>query len=146
MVERCWYAQQYRHGSGPPGASWIHLRIGYRWHGTDCGGCRVAISRRWPAPDPRVPSSLMQPSDVFAQPLERDFAGTRIAWSRTLARSDRFHHQRDSRRATATSWKSWVRRRRCRTRHCKTRVRYSTFCEPRSSLTSTRPTSEIIAT
>ena len=35
-------------------------------------------------PDPRVPSSLMQPSSVFAQPLERDFAGTRIAWSRSV--------------------------------------------------------------
>ncbi|MXX92007.1 MAG: amidase [Chloroflexi bacterium] len=35
-------------------------------------------------PDPRVPSSLMQPSSVFSQPLERDFAGTRIAWSRNV--------------------------------------------------------------
>ncbi len=35
-------------------------------------------------PDPRVPSSLMQPSSVFAQPLERDFVGTRIAWSRNV--------------------------------------------------------------
>ena len=35
-------------------------------------------------PDPRVPSSLMQPSNVFTQPLERDFAGTRIAWSRNV--------------------------------------------------------------
>ena len=35
-------------------------------------------------PDPRVPSSLMQPSSVFARPLERDFAGTRIAWSRNV--------------------------------------------------------------
>ena len=35
-------------------------------------------------PDPRVPSSLMQPSSVFAQPLECDFSGTRIAWSRNV--------------------------------------------------------------
>ena len=35
-------------------------------------------------PDPRVPSSLMQSSDVFAQPLERDLSGTRIAWSRNV--------------------------------------------------------------
>ncbi len=35
-------------------------------------------------PDPRVPSSLMQPASVFAQPLERDFSGTRIAWSRNV--------------------------------------------------------------
>ncbi|MXZ03197.1 MAG: amidase [Chloroflexi bacterium] len=35
-------------------------------------------------PDPRVPSSLMQPSSVFAQSLERDLSGTRIAWSRNV--------------------------------------------------------------
>ena len=35
-------------------------------------------------PDPRVPSSLMQPSSVFSQPLKRDFARTRIAWSRNV--------------------------------------------------------------
>ncbi len=35
-------------------------------------------------PDPRVPSSLMQPASVFAQPLERDFSDTRIAWSRNV--------------------------------------------------------------
>ena len=33
-------------------------------------------------PDPRVPSSMMLPGSTFAQPLERDFAGTHIAWSR----------------------------------------------------------------
>ncbi len=38
-------------------------------------------------PDARVPNSLMQPSSAFAQPLERDFAGTRIAWSRNLGGS-----------------------------------------------------------
>ena len=36
-------------------------------------------------PDPRVPSSLMHPASVFAQNLERDFTGTRIAWSRNVA-------------------------------------------------------------
>ena len=35
-------------------------------------------------PDPRVPSSLMQPASAFAESLERDFAGSRIAWSRNL--------------------------------------------------------------
>lgn len=35
-------------------------------------------------PDARVPSSFMQPSSVFEQPLERDFSGTRIAWSRNI--------------------------------------------------------------
>ena len=35
-------------------------------------------------PDPRVPSALMRPASVFAQSLDRGFAGTRIAWSRNL--------------------------------------------------------------
>lgn len=35
-------------------------------------------------PDPRVPSSLMHPASVFDQPIERDFTGTRIAWSRNI--------------------------------------------------------------
>ena len=35
-------------------------------------------------PDPRVPSSLMQDASVFAQSLERDFSGVRIAWSRNV--------------------------------------------------------------
>ena len=35
-------------------------------------------------PDPRVPFSVDAPGSRFAQPLERDFAGTRIAWSPTL--------------------------------------------------------------
>lgn len=34
--------------------------------------------------DPRDPLSFDTPQDLFAQPLERDFAGTRIAWSRDL--------------------------------------------------------------
>ena len=35
-------------------------------------------------PDPRSPISIAEPADIFAQPLERDFRGTRIAWSRDL--------------------------------------------------------------
>ena len=35
-------------------------------------------------PDPRVPNALMQPASVFAQPLDWEFAGTRIAWSRNV--------------------------------------------------------------
>lgn len=35
-------------------------------------------------PDPRSPISLMEPPEVFSRPLERDFKGTRIAWSRDL--------------------------------------------------------------
>ena len=38
-------------------------------------------------PDPRVPASLMQTASIFAQPLDRDFTGTRIAWSRTVGGS-----------------------------------------------------------
>ena len=35
-------------------------------------------------PDPRVPLSIETPGDRFREPLERDFAGMRIAWSPTL--------------------------------------------------------------
>jgi len=37
-------------------------------------------------PDPRSPLSLPEPGSLFARPLERDFKGTRIAWSRNLGR------------------------------------------------------------
>ncbi|MDA1000712.1 MAG: amidase [bacterium] len=35
-------------------------------------------------PDARAPISIEQPGSIFARPLERDFAGVRIAWSRDL--------------------------------------------------------------
>jgi amidase len=35
-------------------------------------------------PDPRSPISLGEPGAIFARPLERDFQGTRVAWSRDL--------------------------------------------------------------
>lgn len=35
-------------------------------------------------PDARSPIAIAEPGDMFRQPLERDFAGTRIAWSRDL--------------------------------------------------------------
>jgi amidase len=35
-------------------------------------------------PDPRCPISLKEPPEVFSRPLERDFKGTRIAWSKDL--------------------------------------------------------------
>jgi amidase len=35
-------------------------------------------------PDVRAPLSIPEPGSVFAQPLERDFTGARIAWSRDL--------------------------------------------------------------
>lgn len=35
-------------------------------------------------PDPRAPIANREPGSIFAQPLERDFKGTRIAWSRDL--------------------------------------------------------------
>jgi amidase len=35
-------------------------------------------------PDPRSPISLDDPGSTFAQPLDRDFRGVRVAWSRDL--------------------------------------------------------------
>jgi len=37
-------------------------------------------------PDPRDPSSLAEPGSAFAPPFERDFRGTRVAWSERLGR------------------------------------------------------------
>jgi amidase len=37
-------------------------------------------------PDPRVPISIDDPGRIFTRPLERDFRGTRVAWSRNLGR------------------------------------------------------------
>ena len=37
-------------------------------------------------PDPRVPIALDEPGEVFRAPLERDFAGIRVAWSPDLGR------------------------------------------------------------
>jgi amidase len=35
-------------------------------------------------PDPRAPTSIAEPASTFAQPLERDFKGMHLAWSRDL--------------------------------------------------------------
>jgi amidase len=35
-------------------------------------------------PDPRSPIAIAEPGSHFAQPLDRDFRGTRVAWSRDL--------------------------------------------------------------
>jgi amidase len=35
-------------------------------------------------PDPRSPIAVREPGSIFRRPLERDFTGTRIAWSRNL--------------------------------------------------------------
>jgi amidase len=35
-------------------------------------------------PDPRSPIAIAEPGSRFAQPLDRDFRGTRVAWSRDL--------------------------------------------------------------
>ena len=35
-------------------------------------------------PDPRAPTSIADAASTFAQPLERDFKGTRLAWSQDL--------------------------------------------------------------
>jgi amidase len=37
-------------------------------------------------PDPRAPISIDEPGSVFSKRLQRDFRGTRIAWSRNLGR------------------------------------------------------------
>ena len=35
-------------------------------------------------PDPRAPISIAEPGSIFTRPLERDFKGMRLAWSRDL--------------------------------------------------------------
>ncbi len=35
-------------------------------------------------PDPRSPISITEPGNIFSRPLERDFDGVRVAWSRDL--------------------------------------------------------------
>ncbi len=35
-------------------------------------------------PDPRSPISISEPASLFARPLDRDFKGARIAWSKDL--------------------------------------------------------------
>ena len=35
-------------------------------------------------PDPRSPASIAESGDVFSKPLDRDFSGVRVAWSRDL--------------------------------------------------------------
>jgi amidase len=35
-------------------------------------------------PDPRAPTSILEPGSVFSRPLKRDFKKTRVAWSRDL--------------------------------------------------------------
>jgi amidase len=35
-------------------------------------------------PDPRAPIAIAEPGSLFARPLERDFKGVRVAWSRDL--------------------------------------------------------------
>ncbi len=35
-------------------------------------------------PDPRSPIAIREPGELFARPLERDFHGVRVAWSRDL--------------------------------------------------------------
>jgi amidase len=37
-------------------------------------------------PDPRAPLSIAEPGAVFTAPLQRDFTGARVAWSRDLGR------------------------------------------------------------
>lgn len=47
-------------------------------------GDLALMLRGMAGPDPRAPLSIHQPPDLFAQPLERDWRGVRVAWSRDL--------------------------------------------------------------
>jgi amidase len=47
------------------------------------GDCALLLSAM-AGPDPRSPISLAEPGARFAPPLDRDFAGVRVAWSRDL--------------------------------------------------------------
>jgi amidase len=47
------------------------------------GDCALLLSAM-AGPDPRSPISLAEPGGRFAPPLDRDFAGVRVAWSRDL--------------------------------------------------------------
>jgi amidase len=42
------------------------------------------LLRAMAGPDPRDPKSVTEPGHIFSQPLERDFNGVRVAWSRDL--------------------------------------------------------------
>ena len=61
-------------------------------------------------PDPRAPIAIAEPGDRFAAPLDADFHGTRVAWSRNLGRypvepavTQTLDAQRPSSRASAAS-------------------------------------------
>ena len=47
------------------------------------GDCAFLFSAM-AGPDPRAPTSLTEPGELFAKPLKRSFKKTRIAWSRDL--------------------------------------------------------------
>ncbi|HTT38412.1 MAG TPA: amidase [Burkholderiales bacterium] len=61
------------------------------WHSLSVVGpmartvCDLALQLQAIAgPDPRAPLSIAEPGSAFAQPLEREFRGVRLAWSRDL--------------------------------------------------------------
>jgi amidase len=68
--------------SWPSQAGWFDLSVEGPMARTvrDCALMLGAIS----GPDPRSPISISERGDEFLQPLERDFSGVRIAWSRDL--------------------------------------------------------------
>ncbi len=68
--------------SWPSQAGWFDLSVEGPMARTvrDCALMLGAIS----GPDPRSPISISEPGDEFLRPLERDFSGVRIAWSRDL--------------------------------------------------------------
>jgi amidase len=68
--------------SWPSGLAWFPLGV----HGPlarTVGDVALQLTAM-AGPDPRAPLSIEQPASLFEQPLERDFAGVRVAWSPTL--------------------------------------------------------------
>jgi amidase len=68
--------------SWPSGLAWFPLGV----HGPlarTVGDVALLLSAM-AGPDARAPLSIEQPASLFEQPLARDFAGARVAWSPTL--------------------------------------------------------------
>src|SRR2546425_789231 len=63
-------------------AAWSALRGRGPW-ARGVGDAALLLSGR-AGPDPRSPIAITQPGEMFRRPLERDFRGVRVAWSRDL--------------------------------------------------------------
>ena len=58
-------------------------------------------------PDPRAPISITEPGSVFAGPLERDFRGLRVAWSKDLGGLPVDARVSQALEPGARSWRRW---------------------------------------